>query len=365
MVHGTFERMALPIVVVKVRAPGQQAEVFTYALFDNGSTVTFCDSSIPKALGLTVTEVAMNLSTLQKKDKGEVMEVFSLEVSDVSGSNSHLLPMVLSRPSLPANTDSIPSMEDISGYPHLSSLALPVPDVSVVTLIIGQDNADCLLPFNTIRVSKGQPYAIQPGVIHLWPLSSQQRESSATICHVQSAKSKKGNPVGENSPATTGCELPSQGDNTLVPHQLPGQQFPVPSTEMVGQSICSDMVPESCQRMALPVVAIQVRSPGQHKQVFTYALLDSRSRATFCDANIPRALGLTSLEVTKNLGSLSKQEQHDVVETFSLEVTYANGLRSHLLPVVVNPLIAISMESIPSTKDISCYPHLAGLDLPV
>ena len=161
LVYGTFQRVALPIVAVKVRAPGQQAEVSTYALLDNGSTSTFCDSSIPRALGLIGTEVAMTLSTLQKKEQREVMEAFSLEVSDASGSNSHLLPMVLSRSSLPISKDSIPHWEDVSKYPHLSDLALPVPDISEVTLIIGLDNAECLMPSNVIRGPSGQPFAVQ------------------------------------------------------------------------------------------------------------------------------------------------------------------------------------------------------------
>lgn len=49
---GSIARLALPIVAVKVRAPGGGPECEAYALLDNGSTTTFCTQGLAQKIGV-------------------------------------------------------------------------------------------------------------------------------------------------------------------------------------------------------------------------------------------------------------------------------------------------------------------------
>ena len=64
--RGGENMIALPIVPVVVRAPGNQRCVTTYALLDTGSNSTFCSEELMKELGLTGDKELLCLTTLEK-----------------------------------------------------------------------------------------------------------------------------------------------------------------------------------------------------------------------------------------------------------------------------------------------------------
>ena len=111
--HGSM-RIAVPIVPVVVRAPGTQRSVQTYALVDTGSNSTYCSEELGKQLELVGQQEPLNLTTMDKMNSRVETEKVSFEVSDVREENVLQLPVVYSRPSLPANLDNLCEPEDLS-----------------------------------------------------------------------------------------------------------------------------------------------------------------------------------------------------------------------------------------------------------
>ena len=184
---GENMRIALPIVPVVVRAPGNQRCVTTYALLDTGSNSTFCSEELMKELGLSGDKELLCLTTLEKQNsKVETMSI-SLEVSDVAGEIVLQLPVVYSRPSLPVNLDNLGKPEDLSKWNHLRDVDLPRINAEKVTLLIGQDNPEALVPTDLRKGAAGEPYATK--TVFGWtlngPLGGVRRHvATANFVHV-------------------------------------------------------------------------------------------------------------------------------------------------------------------------------------
>ena len=156
------DKIALPIVAVRVHCKMGYKNVDTYALLDNGSSHTFCSQELIDELGITGRQDTLNLTTLEKKDSLSSCQVVSqLEISDLSGTNHVKLPVVYTRPCLPINPENVACQADVSGLPHLEGVKLPLAAPKQVKLLIGQDNPDLLVPMNVIRGERGQPWASQ------------------------------------------------------------------------------------------------------------------------------------------------------------------------------------------------------------
>ena len=152
-------RIALPVVAVRVRPPGSDINISTYALLDPGSTNTFCSSKLMKMLNLKGHKTSLTLTTMNGTDSIQQTEVVSLDVSDVYGYKTVNMPKVLSRPNLPINANSISTVDDCNLYPHLQGIDLPNADISEVLLLIGQDNPEALMPQQIIKGNRNEPYA--------------------------------------------------------------------------------------------------------------------------------------------------------------------------------------------------------------
>ena len=152
-------RIALPIVPVTVRAPGSDQCIKTYALLDNGSTNTFCSENLLRQLGISGRREVLSLTTLEKAKSKAEMCVTSLEVSDAENKNVLELPQVYARPVLPISLENMGQVEDASSWEHLRDVNLPLVDANHVTLLIGQDNPDALVPVDVRKGKAGEPYA--------------------------------------------------------------------------------------------------------------------------------------------------------------------------------------------------------------
>ena len=143
-------KLALPIVPVKVRAKGQTAYHYTYALLDPGSTKTFCS------------ETLIDLTTVSGNESTDVRLV-ALEVVAAKSGAEKLgiiqLPKVYALPNLPTLENCIASANDIRKWPHLKDLGLPKVDGSGISILIGQDVPEALWPLELRKGKEGQPYA--------------------------------------------------------------------------------------------------------------------------------------------------------------------------------------------------------------
>ena len=171
-------RIALPIVAVKVRAPGGQKSVTTYALLDSGSTNSFCSEKLLDQLGILGKRETVSLTTLEKADSVFRARVASLEVTDVYDSEAVRLPVVYAKKCLPINEENIATYDDVGRWSHLRGLDLPLADTDEVMLLIGQDAPDALIPTNVITGKKGEPYATK--TVLGWSLNGPLKKKDGT-----------------------------------------------------------------------------------------------------------------------------------------------------------------------------------------
>ena len=155
------KRIALPIVAVKVRAPGKSAFIKTYALLDSGSTSSFCSEKLLTKLGVETSRKRITLTTLDRAETVINTTVSTLEISDLSDNISITLPMVYSKNTLPIPEANIATLSDISHFPHLQGIDLPNVSCDEVMLLIGQDCPVALTPRTIIAGGKDEPYAVR------------------------------------------------------------------------------------------------------------------------------------------------------------------------------------------------------------
>ncbi|XP_044182749.1 uncharacterized protein LOC114952001 [Acropora millepora] len=148
---------SLAIIPVKVKAPGNDLIIETYAFLDNGSNVSFCSEELATQLGLSGRPTSLSLTTMDREDNRSASRIVSLQVMDLEEENAVEMPCVFTRPKLPVSAKNGARQEDIDRWPHLSGVKLPKID-SNVGLLIGSDVPEALEP-KEIRPSNGGPYA--------------------------------------------------------------------------------------------------------------------------------------------------------------------------------------------------------------
>ena len=147
----TDGRVLLPLVKVTVN------DLFeTCALLDSGSNTTFCSQKLVDSVGIESTPVEYTISTMSSSRESRNGKLVNLELQSSDGLAKVSLRNVYVTDNIPVSQCKL----DLTGYAHLTDL--PVHDVSSrVDLLIGQDNAELLLPLQTRSGSKGEPFAIQ------------------------------------------------------------------------------------------------------------------------------------------------------------------------------------------------------------
>ena len=151
--------MILPIVPVKVSSGGKSIE--TYALLDNGSTISFCAESLKEKLQIRQSQKrSLNVETITDATTSKV-QVISLECKAITGKKRRniTLPYVNVVSKFPDFSDQLLSQRELQRWSHLKDL--PYPELShEVELLIGLDVPDALMP---LEVKKGidGPYAVR------------------------------------------------------------------------------------------------------------------------------------------------------------------------------------------------------------
>ncbi|XP_068728862.1 uncharacterized protein [Montipora capricornis] len=126
-------KLALPIVPVKVRAKGQTAYHYKYALLDSGSTKTFCSKSLVDKLDVKGEPANLSLTTVNSSESAD-LDLVALEVVAAKGGagrpNVIQLPKVYALPNQPTFEHCIASDSDFRKWSHLKDLRLPQIDKS-------------------------------------------------------------------------------------------------------------------------------------------------------------------------------------------------------------------------------------------
>lgn len=157
---GTFtsSKIALPILPVRVRAPGSDEQLTVLALLDGGSTNTFIARGLAWKLKLKGEQITLTLTTLDKSSEIETT-IVNLEIAAVDSDGFVPLNNVYTRDIIPIKDDNIGRLTDIKRWVHLQDLEISDRDPSSVVLLIGQDHPDLLLPREVRNGGQGAPYA--------------------------------------------------------------------------------------------------------------------------------------------------------------------------------------------------------------
>jgi hypothetical protein len=150
----------LRVIPVTVRGIDEAHEVQTYALLDDGSHVSLCDSSLVKRLGITGVPTTFSLTTVNqgtKENRGEVR----LIVSDLDGSENVDITRAWTVNNLPISKRSISTTNDVFGWSHLDGIVFPELENENVSMIIGSDVPEAHWVLEQRRGGRKEPYAVR------------------------------------------------------------------------------------------------------------------------------------------------------------------------------------------------------------
>ncbi|XP_064621732.1 uncharacterized protein LOC135484315 [Lineus longissimus] len=182
-----INRIASPIIPVKVKGIGGNEEVITYAMLDNCSTATLCTESLATKLGLKGKTAITELTTIERKDSRFETTIYGLEVADLDGKEVITLPHVFSKSNLNVRPNDI-KPSDLNDLPHLQGLDILTVDTDKVDLLIGQDVPEALVPLEVKSHDddpRRVPYAVRTALG--WTLNGPFGENGRTderhSCH--------------------------------------------------------------------------------------------------------------------------------------------------------------------------------------
>ncbi|XP_064622573.1 uncharacterized protein LOC135484816 [Lineus longissimus] len=176
-----------------VRGKGQHEFIKTDALLDSGSNRTFCSKSLLSQLKLEGSRTALSLETLGQSAATDAIEE-CLQVTPTSRKAKKRsvldLPRVYAIDSFP-NSITGPSQLDIGRWRHLTGVCDNSVDGKGVSLLIGQDVPQAILPLEVRRGRDDEPYAIRTslGWTLNGPIGGQPADSTAVCSFIQSLAS--------------------------------------------------------------------------------------------------------------------------------------------------------------------------------
>ncbi|XP_011669772.2 uncharacterized protein LOC100889397 [Strongylocentrotus purpuratus] len=153
-------RVALPIIPVTVSAADGGESIETLALLDPGSTNSFCLQELIDELQTKGKKKVIQVSTLESPKRAMECEAVKLRVKG-STADKMIEAEFLTRPSLNISTANMAREEDISKYQHLCGIDLPVTGKNQVTILIGQDVPEALMPLEIKAGKPGEVYAVK------------------------------------------------------------------------------------------------------------------------------------------------------------------------------------------------------------
>ena len=113
--------MIVPVWIYHKDSP--QKEIMVYALLDEASDTTFIKLKTLRDLGLTGTEVKLNLFTMLGKEEITVEKTNRLVVKRIDKRVEIELPTTYSRARIPFRRNQIPRPEVANEWPHLTKIA--------------------------------------------------------------------------------------------------------------------------------------------------------------------------------------------------------------------------------------------------
>ncbi|XP_036322393.1 uncharacterized protein LOC118736407 [Rhagoletis pomonella] len=150
-------KLLFRILPVTLHGGGKTVE--TYALFDEGSSVTLVDSTISQKLGLNGLKRSLNLQWYGGRATQEPTVVVDLFVSGTGMKKKHKLRNVYSVSNLNLPTQSLSEADLRSSSRHKQKLPLEPYSGAVPKLLIGLDHCHLGMPAEIMQINCIGPYA--------------------------------------------------------------------------------------------------------------------------------------------------------------------------------------------------------------
>ncbi|XP_053956165.1 uncharacterized protein LOC128861814 [Anastrepha ludens] len=145
--------------VLPVTLYGDNKRIDTYALLDEGSSITMLDSDLAKELGIRGRRHSLDIQWFGGRTAQESTEVFNIEISGVGKNKRYLLRDVYTVANLGLPMQSLSHDDLKSSDKSISSLPLQPYFDGVPQLLIGIDHAHLGLPIDIKGISEQGPYA--------------------------------------------------------------------------------------------------------------------------------------------------------------------------------------------------------------
>ncbi|XP_039488815.1 uncharacterized protein LOC120450089 [Drosophila santomea] len=162
---------------------GAGRRVDTYALLDEGSSVTMIDDELRRDLGVQGERRQLNIQWFGGREAREPTNVVSLQISGVGKTTRHALKNVYAVSSLSLPMQTL-SRQDVQGVQRDARLPMKPYSNAVAKLLIGLDHGHLGLPLRTRRFSREGPYAAATdlGWVVFGPVSGQSTMPSPRSC---------------------------------------------------------------------------------------------------------------------------------------------------------------------------------------
>ncbi|XP_043661589.1 uncharacterized protein LOC122625564 [Drosophila teissieri] len=169
--------------ILPVTLYGAGRKVDTYALLDEGSSVTMIDDELRKDLGVQGERRQLNIQWFGGKATREPTNVVSLKISGVGKPTRHVLKNVYAVSSLSLPMQTL-NRRDVQGVHRDARLTMKPYSNVVPKLLIGLDHGHLGLPLRTRRFAREGPYAAatELGWVVFGPVSGQPTTPSPRSC---------------------------------------------------------------------------------------------------------------------------------------------------------------------------------------
>ncbi|XP_070134695.1 uncharacterized protein [Drosophila bipectinata] len=174
-------RLLFRILPVTLYGAGRQVD--TYALLDEGSSVTMIDDELRRDLGVQGERRQLNIQWFGGRASREPTNVVSLEISGAGKPTRHPLRNVYAVSSLSLPMQTL-CRRDVQGVHKDSRLPMKPYSNVVPKLLIGLDHGHLGLPLRTRRFAREGPYAAatELGWVVFGPVSGQSTTPSPRSC---------------------------------------------------------------------------------------------------------------------------------------------------------------------------------------
>ncbi|XP_017461425.1 PREDICTED: uncharacterized protein LOC108354765, partial [Rhagoletis zephyria] len=144
--------------ILPVTLYGKDKSVNTYALLDEGSSVTLIDSALVQELGLRGHQRKLHVQWFGGRAAEKLSQVVNLFISGTGMEKRHHLRNVHSVSNLCLPSQSV-SKEDLKSLTHMRQLPLDPYSGAVPKLLLGLDHCHLGLPTEVLRIHCTGPYA--------------------------------------------------------------------------------------------------------------------------------------------------------------------------------------------------------------